>query len=153
VPRFGLSLSGNDALDVSRSHPAESPRSMHELLPATLDSVGEARRAVRRFTRDLEVDVDGIVLAVSEAVANVVAHAYLYEAAGTIDLMGAASPSEVTIVVRDHGGGLSAGEDRPGAGFGLPIIRQLAQRVDLRDTSEGVALSMSFRRGRDWSVH
>ena len=49
---------------------------MHELLPATLDSVAPARRAVRRFAAGLEVDLDGIVLAVSEAVANVVAHAY-----------------------------------------------------------------------------
>ncbi len=31
---------------------------------------------MRRFAGELEVDLDGLVLAVSEAVANVVAHAY-----------------------------------------------------------------------------
>ena len=66
--------------------PAESSMTLHERLPATLAAVGDARRSVRRFTSDLEVDVDGIVLAVSEAVANVVVHAYEEGAPGVIDL-------------------------------------------------------------------
>jgi anti-sigma regulatory factor (Ser/Thr protein kinase) len=123
---------------------------MHELLPATLDSVATARRAVRRFAVDLEVDVDGMVLAVSEAVANVVAHAYVDGGRGVVELSGAASPLEVTVTVRDHGGGL-AGDSPGGAGYGLLIIRRLAQHVELADTRDGVALTMAFRRGGAWS--
>ena len=88
---------------------------MHELLPATLDSVATARRAIHGFARDLEVDLDGMVLAVSEAVANVVAHAYAERAEGVVELSAAASPLEVTVTVRDHGCGLAAGQARPAA--------------------------------------
>ena len=123
---------------------------MREQLPATLDSVAVARRAVQRVARDLEVDLDGLVLAVSEAVANVVAHAYIGEPNGVIELSAAASPLELTVTVRDHGGGLSRG-GAPGAGYGLLIIRRLAQHVELADTRDGVALTMAFRRGGAWS--
>jgi anti-sigma regulatory factor (Ser/Thr protein kinase) len=125
---------------------------MHELLPATIDSVAMARRAVHRFARDLEVDLDGMVLAVSEAVANVVAHAYDEDAEGVIELNAAAGPMEVTVTVRDHGGGLRGGRE-PGAGYGLLIIRRLAQHVELADTRDGVALTMAFRRGGLWSAN
>jgi anti-sigma regulatory factor (Ser/Thr protein kinase) len=119
---------------------------MHELLPATLDSVADARRAVRAFADDLDVDLDGMVLAVSEAVANVVAHAYVDGSHGIVEVSAAVSPHEVTVTVRDHGGGLADSADG-GAGYGLVIIRRLAQHVELTDTPEGVALTMGFRRG------
>jgi anti-sigma regulatory factor (Ser/Thr protein kinase) len=124
---------------------------MQQELPATLDSVATARHAVQRFARDLEVDLDGMVLAVSEAVANVVAHAYEDEP-GVVELSAAASPLEVTVTVRDHGGGLGGAERSPGAGYGLLIIRRLAQHVELADTRDGVALTMAFRRGGTWSA-
>ena len=127
-------------------HPTESPLAIHELYPATRASVGAARRAVRRFAADLGVDLDGVMLAVTEAVANVVVHAYVDRAPGTVELRGEASPAEVELVVRDHGGGLVAGGASRGAGFGLPIIRRLAQRVELDDAPDGVKLTMSFPR-------
>lgn len=119
---------------------------MHELLPATLDSVAVARRAVRHFARDLEVDVEGIALAVSEAVANAVAYAYVEDRPGIVELSASASPLEVLVTVRDHGNGLT-GDGSGGAGYGLLIIRRLAQHVELDDTADGVALTMGFRRG------
>ena len=123
---------------------------MHERLPATLRSVGVARRAVRRFAAGLEVDLDGIALAVSEAVSNAVAHAYADDARGSIDLSATASPSELTVTVRDHGRGLAAGNGNAGAGYGLTIIRRVAEHVELADTPAGVKLTMAFRRG--WSA-
>jgi anti-sigma regulatory factor (Ser/Thr protein kinase) len=134
------------------SHRAESPMTMREQLPATVESVAEARRAVRRFAADLEVDLDGITLAVSEAVANVVAHAYEDDSVGVIELSGSASPFEVAIVVRDRGRGIAAAAASHGAGFGIEIIRRLAQHVALHDSTSGVALTMRFRRGGAWSV-
>ena len=124
---------------------------MQELFPATLDSVARARRAVRDFATNLEVDLDGLVLAVSEAVANVVAHAYVESSPGVVELTAAASPLEVTVTIRDRGAGLK-GTGRPaGAGYGLLIIRRLAQHVELADTTDGVALTMAFRRGGAWA--
>jgi anti-sigma regulatory factor (Ser/Thr protein kinase) len=124
---------------------------MRERMPATLESVGEARRAIRRFAAGLEVDLDGIVLGVSEAVSNVVAHAYGEDAGGVVDLSAVASPFELTVTVRDHGRGLAAGNGNPGAGFGLTIIRRVAEQVELADSPRGVVLTMAFRRGGAWS--
>jgi anti-sigma regulatory factor (Ser/Thr protein kinase) len=135
----------------SPPQPAENPLTLREHLPATVESVSVARRAVRRFVQGLEVDVDGIALAVSEAVANVVAHAYA-EAGGTIELSATASRGEVAVVVRDRGRGLDPARPSRGAGFGMEIIRRLAQQVTLDDTSSGVALTMRFRRGGAWSA-
>ncbi len=132
--------------------PANSSITLEEQLPATVASVGEARRAVRRFASELEVDVDGMVLAVSEAVANVVTHAYEEGARGVVELSATASPYEVAVVVRDHGRGLRGDRVSPGAGYGIEIIRRLAQHVALDDSDGGVALTMRFRRGGPWSA-
>jgi anti-sigma regulatory factor (Ser/Thr protein kinase) len=137
---------------MAASQHAEPRHAMREHLPATLASVGVARRAVRSFAAGLDVDVEGLALAVSEAVANVVAHAYAEGSRGTLELSAAASPFDVTVTVRDEGHGLDGGTGTGGAGFGLLIIARLAQRVELADTPRGVALTMSFARGGGWSA-
>lgn len=121
---------------------------MHARLPATRESVGDARRAIRRFAAGLEVDLDGVALAISEAVGNVVAHAYGEDKRGDVELSARASPSELTVTVRDRGRGLAAGNGMPGAGYGLTIIRRVAERVELADEPGGVELTMGFRRSR-----
>jgi serine/threonine-protein kinase RsbW len=135
---------------VGASTPATS-LTMHERFPATLESVGLARRTVRRFAAPFEVDLDGIVLAVSEAVANAVAHAYEDGSRGDVELSATVAPFELRLKVSDNGRGLAAGNLRPGAGFGLTIIRRIAQHVELADTPAGVAVTMTFRRGGAWS--
>jgi anti-sigma regulatory factor (Ser/Thr protein kinase) len=123
--------------------------SIQEELPAAPASVAAARRMMRRFAGDLGVDVDAIELAVSEAVANAVVHAY-EDDKGTVAVEAAAAPYELRIVIRDHGRGIREGGEG-GAGFGLAIIRRLAQHVDLDDTGDGVKLTMTFPRGGRWS--
>ena len=130
----------------SPSHPAE-PLTLQQELPATVESVSEARHAVRRFAAELDVDLDGVTLAVSEAVANVVTHAYEADAGGVIELSGTATPYEVRIIVRDRGHGIAAARPSTGAGFGIGIIRRLAEHVSLDDSPSGVVLTMRFRRG------
>jgi serine/threonine-protein kinase RsbW len=132
--------------------PAAASLTFREELPATVGSVAVARSAVQRFAADLEVDVDGIVLAVSEAVANVVTHAYDADAPGVLELVATATPYEVAVVVRDHGRGLGTAAPSTGAGYGIEIIRRLAQHVALEDSERGVALTMRFRRGGPWSA-
>jgi histidine kinase-like protein len=128
----------------SPSHPAESPMTLEEQLPSTVESVAAARRAVRGFAADLEVDLDGMALAVSEAVANVVVQAYDDGTTGVIELSATASPFEVAVVVRARAS--------HSTGFGIEIIRRLAQHVALDDGARAVALTMRFRRGGAWSA-
>jgi anti-sigma regulatory factor (Ser/Thr protein kinase) len=120
-------------------------------MPATPDSVGLARRIVTSFASDLEVDLEGIALAVSEAVANAIAHGYPEGDAGLVELSAGVSPFVLTITVRDHGCGLANGSSPSGAGFGLTIIRRVAQHVELTETVDGVSLTMAFPRGGTWS--
>ena len=119
---------------------------MHEQFPATPASIGAARRHVRCFAAGLEVDLDGVVLAVSEAVSNAVAHAYAEGVRGQVELTAGSSASEFTVTVRDHGRGIARGGSGAGAGFGLKIIRRVAEHVELTDSPTGVSLTMGFRR-------
>ena len=132
--------------------PPAEPMTLQEQLPATVASVALARSTVRRFASDLEVDVDGMVLAVSEAVANAVTHAYAEDDPGVVELQASASPYEVAIIVRDHGCGMGGAHATAGNGFGIEIIRRVAQHVAVDDGPDGVALTMCFRRGGAWSA-
>jgi anti-sigma regulatory factor (Ser/Thr protein kinase) len=128
-----------------------NPMTLREELPAAPASVGAARRLLRRFAGDLGVDLDGVELAVSEAVANAVAHAYK-DSRGTVELQAAVAPYELQVVVRDHGCGMGGKENGGGAGFGLPIIRRLARHVEVADARPGVVLTMTFPRGGRWAA-
>ena len=132
------------------AHPANA-MTMREELPAAPASVGAARRLLRRFAGDLEVDLDAVELAVSEAVANAVVHAY-GKGDGAVELCVAAAPYELEVVVRDHGCGMDGGGSSGGAGFGLQIIRRLARHVEVVDADPGVALRMTFPRGGRWAA-
>ena len=70
---------------------------------------------------------------------------------GTVEVRAEAAPYELRIVIRDHGGGIRPGA-AGGAGFGLAIIRRLAQHVDVDDTGGGVTLRMTFPRGGRWAA-
>ena len=137
--------SGHVAL-VAHSPPTGPGLELHERLPSAVGSVAMARRAVRRFAGDLGVDLHGVELAVSEAVSNAVMHG-----GGAIDLRASATQFELTLVVRDHGEGLGgrAGESD---GFGLAIMRRLAQHVELDDTGAGLAITLRFPRGGRWAA-
>jgi two-component system, sensor histidine kinase PdtaS len=132
--------------------PPANAVSMAEELPAAPASVGAARRLLRRFAGNLDVDLDAVELAVSEAVANAVVHAY-EDREGTIEVRAAAAPYELRVVIRDRGHGMAEGGGNGGAGFGLAIIRRLARHVDIADTPDGVTLTMAFPRGGRWSAN
>ena len=90
--------------------------------------------------------VDDIALAVGEASANVVVHAY--EAApGSFALFVYVTPDDLQFVVRDWGAGIRPRPDSPGLGLGLPLIGALADAVEFGDTDDGATdVRMVFRR-------
>lgn len=74
--------------------------------------------------------VEDVALAVGEACANVVMHAY-DGARGVFALLILQTADGVEFVVRDWGSGLGPRPDSPGLGLGLPLIGALADRVEL----------------------
>jgi anti-sigma regulatory factor (Ser/Thr protein kinase) len=107
-----------------------------------------ARREVEADAREHgAVDPDGIALAVSEAVTNVVVHAYIdAPEPGDVEVFAERHPGDgLEIQVCDDGRGMRPRRDSPGLGVGLPIVARLAQRfrVETRPGG-GTAVSMLF---------
>jgi anti-sigma regulatory factor (Ser/Thr protein kinase) len=116
--------------------------------PARADQVRLARREVEAYAREHgAVDPDGIALAVSEAVTNVVVHAYIdAPEPGDVEVFAERHPGDgLEIQVCDDGRGRRPRRDSPGLGVGLPIVARLAQRfrVETRPGG-GTAVSMLF---------
>jgi anti-sigma regulatory factor (Ser/Thr protein kinase) len=117
-------------------------------LPAVPKSVPKARLAVREAITELTDDehvVDDVVLCVSEAVTNAVRYAY-GPRGGVVEVLVDRTGSDLAVVVRDEGAGLTPAR-RPGTGggFGLRIIDRLAARYSLKShPHKGTELRMVF---------
>jgi serine/threonine-protein kinase RsbW len=113
-------------------------------LPAIRDSVGIARQMVLavgdRAGIDDERNAD-IAIAVSEACANVVAHAYGddEEDPGDLWLEAWLEPERMVLLVRDEGPGFAPrySDDRGGLGLGLPLMIAIADEVTFRRGEDG----------------
>lgn len=109
---------------------------LEQRLPAVAESLADARRAVRDFSTDLGVDLCGVELAVSEALADAVVHD-----GGAIELSARSAPTSLEVVVRDgRRGGAPPGTER------FDLIRRLAHQVEIDDGGRGHALTLRFRR-------
>jgi anti-sigma regulatory factor (Ser/Thr protein kinase) len=113
-------------------------------LPQT---AGEARRRITQFAanhgadRRLQAD---IALAVTEAVTNVIVHAYPPGRVGALSIAADIEQGELEIVVTDEGEGFRPGTS-PGLGAGLSIIADTADAFAIREHEpRGVELWMRF---------
>ena len=91
-------------------------------------------------------DLERIRLALTEACANVVRHAYPDDP-GVLDVGVCLGPDVVMIEVRDCGVGVP--DDReprtePVGGLGLPLIDKLADRVEITPRLPGTSVRMRF---------
>ena len=116
-------------------------------LPAEADSLPLVRQALRSLGEAVEADVEALEdaeLAVTEACANAVEHAY--DGAGTMEVRLRPQTSAMEVAVRDSGRGMPEGPG-PG-GFGLSMIEGLAERMEVRPAEgSGTEMLMSFAIG------
>jgi serine/threonine-protein kinase RsbW/stage II sporulation protein AB (anti-sigma F factor) len=120
-------------------------------LTADPASVPVARRSVCRAIRAVGVEdavLERVQLAITEACANVVVHAYRDREPGELGIEVHLGPGVLCVRVRDQGAGVTPRLDSPGLGLGLPLIGALATSVDIRaGDSSGTEVAMSFARG------
>jgi anti-sigma regulatory factor (Ser/Thr protein kinase) len=117
--------------------------------PATAEAVGEIRGEVRAFAAAHGANpaaLASIVLAIDEAVANVVQHAYL-DAPGSVCVEADIEDGEIELVVIDEGEGFTVGSPpRSGLGLGLGLMRDGTNAFEIRDRpAGGVEVWLSFR--------
>jgi anti-sigma regulatory factor (Ser/Thr protein kinase) len=92
-----------------------------------------------------EPKLSDIRLAVTEACANVVVHAYPDGQGGPMEVLASMCEDELTVKVRDRGRGIGPRSDSPGLGLGLSLIAALAETVQLgRGGEEHTEVRMTF---------
>ena len=111
-------------------------------------SVRLVRAEIMRWFRELrhgdEPLAASIAVAVSEAVGNVVLHAYPGEGTGRLEVEAQLEDSSIVVSVSDGGSGMSTRASRGPDGMGLPVIGKLADGVTVVSDQSGTRLSMRF---------
>jgi anti-sigma regulatory factor (Ser/Thr protein kinase) len=124
---------------------------LHEQLPARPQSIGRLRQAVAEFAGDGGASAGQcatIALAVSEALTNVVVHAYIgYDQPGAMAVDAQLDAPWLQVVVCDEGRGLRPRLDSPGSGLGIPLIARLTEQLDITDAIPGTRVHMTFAIG------
>lgn len=116
-------------------------------LPAIGENVPWIRRELLAALERAEIAADrlpDIALVVSEAVTNVVMHAYRDRAPGLVFANARRVGTTLVVSVSDLGCGMSPRTDSPGIGMGLGLIRTLADEVEV---STGVRPGTCVRVG------
>jgi serine/threonine-protein kinase RsbW len=111
-------------------------------------SVGQARRLAREWSQQhgaASTQLDDIALAVTEAVANIVRHAYPGTEPGLIHLDAHREAGALVFSIRDDGTGPNPPSPNPGLGAGLPILAEVSDHTTIKSTSAGTHLTLRFR--------
>ncbi len=129
---------------------SEQPQPFEVEFQAVPASVAAARHAVRAYLAGVDTSdppLGDVTLAVSEAVTNVVNHAYLDASPGEVRVAVELFADEIEVVVEDFGRGMQPRPDSPGLGLGLPLMARVAERFDTRSVlGQGTRLCLWFRR-------
>jgi len=114
------------------------------------------RRFVERHARKAGFDdmtVSQIVLAVDEAIANVIRHSYEMRPDGRIELRADLTDHDLGILIRDYGKACDPNQIRPRpleeirpGGLGTHFIRSVMDEVDYTPQEQGMLLTMRKKR-------
>jgi anti-sigma regulatory factor (Ser/Thr protein kinase) len=122
------------------------PARLNLEVPATLDAVPRVRRVLTEFVGP-DHGVETVRLAVTEAVANVVVHAYRVQgrAVGTIDVVVRShDDGSLTVEVDDEGCGVVEDDPTAANGFGVGLMRALTAEFELETGPRGTHVKMRF---------
>jgi anti-sigma regulatory factor (Ser/Thr protein kinase) len=129
----------------------QSSSAFGRTVPAVPENVAPIRHAIVALAERLGADEDvrtDIALAVGEACANVVVHAYPPGDVGPLVVHAARAEDadDLVITVIDQGQGMAPRPDSPGLGLGLPLIANLSDRLEIHDGPDGsgTELTMAF---------
>ena len=138
VPVVGL----NDDVAIVSLQSAIVPNELHLTLPAEPRTLSHVRRVLRRWLNERgadDGDIAEMTIAVSEACANAIEHAYAPSPA-TFELHGWANNGDITVTVRDDGHWRPPrGHNR---GRGLSIIVAAMDDVQIDRTADGTEVVM-----------
>lgn len=108
---------------------------------ATQVAPGKGRQAIREFAlpaQPTEHALGSIAVCVSEAMTNVVVHAYRDMASpGQVELEAELDGDSLTVRVSDEGHGLEPRIDSPGLGLGLPLISKFSAASEVASSEAG----------------
>ena len=126
-----------------------APRQLTRTLPAVPASVPRARRAIADLAEEVgapEHVLEHVRLAVSEAVSNVVLHAYVEAPGpGVLRVDARAGPAGLAVTVTDYGRGMVPRLDSPGLGLGLALIAHASDAFEVHEVEGGgTAVRMRF---------
>ena len=110
------------------------------IVPATSAEVAGVRRAVGALAARSGLDADrlsDIALAVGEACANAVVHAYADRETGLLRVKADLTEQGLEVTIADEGRGMAPRADSPGLGLGLPLMASLTTAIDFRSTATG----------------
>jgi anti-sigma regulatory factor (Ser/Thr protein kinase) len=121
---------------------------LYERVPARSQSIAPLRQAVvgvARANGASDSELEDIALAVSEALTNVVLHAYVgHDEPGVLAVHASMDGRRLQVAVCDEGTGMRSRPDSPGLGFGLSVIHRIADHVQVENANPGVLLRMTF---------
>ncbi len=95
--------------------------------------------------KGIAVDRDAVGVVVTEAVTNAVVHAYRdHVEPGRVHVSASLDDHGVEVSIDDDGLGMRPRMDSPGVGLGLPLIGDLADRVEVTSRGPGTHLAAFF---------
>lgn len=118
--------------------------------PARAEAVGGLRRELKSFAHTIgacELALEGVALAVSEALTNVVVHAYAHGQPGPMTIEAWSDrDGHLLVLVSDEGTGTGSHADSRGMGLGIPVMGEMADDVDVAsgDGLPGTVVSLRF---------
>ena len=113
------------------------------MLDAIPESVPKARKAVTAYAECCNGDCERVALATSEAVTNVVVHAYDDEP-GPLRVTAQLVDSDLVVHVCDKGMGMRPDLDSPGMGMGLALMASLTAATSFSSLGPGTDVMMRF---------